>query len=112
MATKVKVEVEKPVFCVVEAKNARGGTQPRYRTVIYKNIKNKAITIENLQYSLVESEEMKPSINAHAFRTFCDKQNAQHDIEQGIKAKADAKAREEERAKNWKANQAKREEER
>jgi hypothetical protein len=107
MTNKAKVEIEKPVFCVVE--QTKVTSKDRYRVVIFKNVKAKAITIEKVDYVLVESET--PGINAHAFRVFCAKGNEQHAIEHGIKSKAQMQAQEQERQRNWKANQAQREEE-
>lgn len=112
MANKAKVEVEKTVFCVVEQTTNMTGKVDRYRTVIHRNLVNKTITIDKLVYKLVESEALKPSINAHAFREYCNKGNEQHRIEQGIKSKAEEQDRRQKQEQTWKANAAKREEER
>jgi len=111
---KVKVEVEKPVFCVVE--QTKHTTLDRYRVVIFSKVKDKTITIDTnpvkVSYSLVESESEKPSINAQYFRDWCAKRNAEHRREQGIKTEAERIQSEQERQRTWQANAAKREQER
>lgn len=75
---KVKVEVEKPVFCAVE-QTGRGDID-RYRVVLHKNLQNGKITIDRIEYRLVTvpEEAMKPSINGHFFREFCKTGNEVH----------------------------------
>lgn len=102
---KTKTEVEKPVFCVVE--QTKRPTIDRYRVVIFNKVKNKTITIDDIngkvEYVLVESEQ--PSINGHHFRQYCATHNATHHAQQ----KVIQAQRDEERQKQNQADRAKRE---
>jgi hypothetical protein len=69
-----KPEVEKPIFCVVE--QTKQGHIDRYRVVIFKNVKDRCVTIDKVVYALVEAET--PGINGHAFREYCKVGNATH----------------------------------
>ena len=101
---KAKVEVEKPVFCVVE--QTTRPSMDRYRVVIFKNISNKTLKMEGTEYKLVE--EHAPSINAHAFRQWCAEKNAEHHRAQ----KALQAQRQEEQERKMQADRAAREEKR
>jgi len=71
---KQKVSDEsKNVFCVVEQNKVL--LTDRYRVVIFNKLIDKRIIIDRVEYTLVESEELKPSINAHHFRQFCQQKN-------------------------------------
>jgi hypothetical protein len=101
---KPKVEVEKPVFCVVE--QTKHTTMDRYRVTVANKLKNKTITIDNIIYSLVESE--KPTIDGHSLRGWCQAHN-------GIswqEKQAKAAQQERERVARWEQTKAQREEER
>jgi hypothetical protein len=78
MTNKVKVEVEKPVFCVVE--QTKITSKDRYRVVHHKNLKDGKLSIEKVEYTLVTvpEEAMKPSINGHHFREWIKVGNAAH----------------------------------
>lgn len=106
--TKVKVEVEKPVFCVVE--QTKHGHMDRYRVVHYKNLKDGKLVIERVEYTLVTepAEQMKPSINGHFFREWCKVGNGAHQRQY----EADKALRQEEQAKKMQADRAAREEKR
>lgn len=107
VATKVKVEVEKPMYVVVEQTTRPGAD--RYRVVLQRNIKAGSITMDKVEYKLVA--EHQPSINAHAFRVWCQEKNLVIKLEQQkIQAQRDLEARQAAQ-QQAEANRQKREEE-
>lgn len=74
MKQKVKVEVERPVFCAVE--QTKHAHMDRYRVAVHNKLVNGKITIDRVEYTLVTSQQ--PSVNGHHFREYCMVGNAAH----------------------------------